>query len=1176
MRRFSQDLAGIAPAYDAVVVGSGYGGGVAASRLARMGFRVAVLERGREFVAGGFPDNLVEAQHELQVSAPEGRIGRRKALFDLTKGRDIHVLVGCGLGGTSLINANVALPPDPRVWEDPIWPPEVVNDGTIEESFERAELMLRPMPFPRERRLDKLDRLEEAARALGSAVTRPPINVAFRAGNNSAGVWQPACTACGDCCAGCNVGAKTTVDLTYVADAVNHGAAVFTEVGVEALRKEADGTWRILYREIGDTLHGDVFRAPERSVTATIVVLAAGSLGSSEILLRSKAEQGLALSDRLGKGFTGNGDVLAFGYNLDRPVNAIGVGEPPRVETSLPGPCITGAIDLRGATTLEDGIIIEEGVIPRGLHAVLPALFGHGAQVFGDRSGFDLLGRAGDLVRRAESAVLGSYAGAINHTQTFLVMAHDSRGGELRLGRHGVEVTWPKVAREVIFDRISATLQQAVKAQGGVYVPNPLQSTFLGENLVSVHPLGGCGMGRDRSHGVVDHKCRVFDASGATPDAVHAGLYVTCGAALPRSVGVNPLLTITAVAERAMLLLAKDYERSLSTAAKADAKAWSAIVPLAPNPTNDLLAPLAQIGVPTRVADLEAQRVGVVFTERMAGWASAVTQAPGPGLEGYVAARDTGRAGKSTLELIATIKVADIDPFVDDPQHTAVLSGTVSAPALSNEPLDISQGVFNLMRVDQDRVETRRFDYKALLTARDGRTFRFSGYKIVHDGWREFDMWTDTSTLYVDVEPVSDPKAPRLAGILTIDPTDFVKQMTTLVGTGGTSKAQRLAAVGKFGALFAGTLYDVYGNVTGLRDTRWDPTAVREKRDLRVPVPDVHWFYTEDNKRLRLLRYPGGTRGPLLFTHGLGVSSKIFSIDTIDTNLLEFMVAAGYDCWLLDFRASIDLPYAREEATADVCAELDYQPAVDLIRAVTHRSSVQVIAHCYGATTFTMAMLRGLQGVRSAVISQVSTDVLVPGYPQLLLARLRSPSLMKAMGVTHVDARAIKQAGLGERLVDAFIRIAVPFQTAERTANATSNRITALYGQLYRREQLNDATFRHGLPEMFGEANIVAFQHLGLISRRKKIVDSKGRDAYLPHLDRMAIPIAFIHGADNACFDPLGTELTRKRLAQRNGAHLYTRHLIPGYGHIDCIFGKRAFLDVFPFIQRHLDPTAMA
>ena len=388
--RLSTNLDELQPEYDAIVVGSGYGGGVAASRLARIGLKVAVLERGREFALGAFPDTMQEATEELQYTLGDHRYGRRTGLYDLHVGRDMHVLTGCGLGGTSLINANVSLPPDPRVWEDPRWPSAILSEGTLEEGFQRATRMLRPVPYPDTVPLEKRARFAAAATALGAEMTTPPINVTFTAGPNAAGIEQPACTLCGDCCSGCNVGAKNTVQMTYLPDAARHGASIFTEATVSHVHKDGDG-WRVYFTPTRN--RRDMFGTPERSVRASIVVLGAGALGSTEILLRSR-EAGLAVSERLGDGFTGNGDVLAFAYNGDQPANAVGIGHPPRGSATPPGPCITGAIDLRASRRLEEGMIIEEGVLPSGLAEILPATFSVGSRLFGrdtdarpDRSG---------------------------------------------------------------------------------------------------------------------------------------------------------------------------------------------------------------------------------------------------------------------------------------------------------------------------------------------------------------------------------------------------------------------------------------------------------------------------------------------------------------------------------------------------------------------------------------------------------------------------------------------------------------------------------------------------------------------------------------------------------------------------------------------------------------------
>ena len=115
MRRLSRSPESLKDHYEVVVIGSGYGGAIAASRLARAGRQVCLLERGREFQPGEYPNTEFDGVREIQYNAPEAHLGSRLGLFDLHLNRDINALVGCGLGGTSLINASVALEPDPRV-----------------------------------------------------------------------------------------------------------------------------------------------------------------------------------------------------------------------------------------------------------------------------------------------------------------------------------------------------------------------------------------------------------------------------------------------------------------------------------------------------------------------------------------------------------------------------------------------------------------------------------------------------------------------------------------------------------------------------------------------------------------------------------------------------------------------------------------------------------------------------------------------------------------------------------------------------------------------------------------------------------------------------------------------------------------------------------------------------
>ncbi|MGE5511901.1 MAG: GMC family oxidoreductase [Bacteroidota bacterium] len=539
MPHLASPISSLKPRYDAIVVGSGYGGGVAASRLARAGKSVAVLERGREFLTGEFPSRFPDMRREMQVSGKHFRSGTEASLFDVRLGEDMHILVGCGLGGGSLINAGVALRPDARVFADPIWPGQIAQDGLLDEGFSRARYWLRPARSARASELPKFQALKAGATGLAIEPIVPELVVSFEDCVNPAGVTQPACTLCGDCCAGCNVGAKNTIALTYLPDAVRHGAAAFTHCKVRHLSRTADGKWQVHVRRLDDGNGG----AADLTLVADIVVLAGGTLGSTEILLRSR-EKGLALSDCLGQRFSANGDIIAFGYGCKIPVNAIGVGHPSRLEGVEIGAAVSGQIEIDDERELANEIRVQEGAMPSALAPVLPVMFLPN----------------GRLIGALQSLISGIYKGPFAHLQTFFAVSHDSASGRFSLDGDRLALSWPGVAQEPVYQRLDAVLGSLVATLGGKYVKNPLAGTVLGHKPATAHPLGGCPMGRERGDGVVNHKGQVFDASpSAGSTAVHQGLYVVDGSTISRSLGVNPLLTITALAERALIHMARDW-----------------------------------------------------------------------------------------------------------------------------------------------------------------------------------------------------------------------------------------------------------------------------------------------------------------------------------------------------------------------------------------------------------------------------------------------------------------------------------------------------------------------------------------------------------------------------------------------------------------------------------------
>jgi cholesterol oxidase len=525
--------------YDVVVVGSGYGGGVAASRLSRAGKKVAVLERGREYPTGSFPKKLTEIRSELMVSG--GRFGSnsKPGLYDFRYGEHIHVLAGCGLGGGSLINAGVCLRPDDRVFADPIFPAGFAGDGTLDEGFARAHAWVRPAVDPQAAAMTKYRALEAASPALGQAPEAPPVAVSFTDAVNPAGIAQSACTRCGDCCGGCNVGAKNTVALSYLPDAVAHGAELFAECRVDTVEKTLGG-WRVHWAPTGT-------KTAPAVVEADILIIAAGALGSTELLLRSR-DKGLALSDRLGHGFSANGDIIAFGYGGERRVHAVGIGHPPKMDEPV-GASVSGQIRIVDDEDLTRSLTVQEGVLPSALGPLLPLFFVPGGR---------LLGAASALIQ-------GVYAGPLSRTHTFFVVSHDDARGQVVLKDGGASIEWPGVMEQPVYSRVDQALEALCKANGAAYVKNPMSETMMGKKPATAHPLGGCGIGVDAARGVVDGRGRVFDGAGA----VHEGLYVLDGSTIPRSLGCNPLLTITALAERALMLMADDYQLRFDIAGRA-------------------------------------------------------------------------------------------------------------------------------------------------------------------------------------------------------------------------------------------------------------------------------------------------------------------------------------------------------------------------------------------------------------------------------------------------------------------------------------------------------------------------------------------------------------------------------------------------------------------------------
>jgi cholesterol oxidase len=558
-----------------VVVGSGFGGAVAAVRLAeRLGHDVLLVERGREVRPGEFPRTLREVVAELR--GPAHPLG----LLDVHIGRDLDAIVVSALGGGSQLYAGVTLPPDDALFATRdgtgrrVWP-AAIDGASLRPHYATVRRMLaveawldrtdaaKPGPAtpdqlaagspvaadladpahatrrdafgqsPAQRpRLRKSEPVREWATHSGAAVYRPPlaINLTLTGDGqpNSHGVPRWLCVQCGDCVTGCNFGAKNTLTTNYLPHAHRNGARLVPGVEVVGLCRGDRRRWRL--DAVWRVAHGRRVDARRVRIHADTVVLAAGALGSTELLLRAGAA-GLPLSSALGTRMSGNGDDWALSFDGRSDLNSAW-----RQGGERPGPTITLTADL---TTPTGHNLVQDGGFPA---AAMPNL-----------------GRALALATGRWSLALrrSRWQAAMNRSQVWLAMGNDDASGVADLHRGRLRIRWPDLVEQPSQRARAKALAELARLQVARLIRPPRGwARPSARTAVTVHALGGCPMADSVRHGVVDAAGRVYHPRGG----VHPGLYVLDGAICPTSLGRNPSLGIAALAERALADILADTE----------------------------------------------------------------------------------------------------------------------------------------------------------------------------------------------------------------------------------------------------------------------------------------------------------------------------------------------------------------------------------------------------------------------------------------------------------------------------------------------------------------------------------------------------------------------------------------------------------------------------------------
>ncbi len=523
--------------FDYVIIGSGFGGSVSAMRLSEKGYRVCVLERGKRYLAEDFPKTNWNVFKYLWLPA-----ARCFGIMGINFFDDIMILNGSGVGGGSLVYASTHIEPPDKFYEGPEWCDLADWKAELTPHFKTANRMLGVTENPKFWQADHL--LYEIAMELGQEDTFKPTPVAIFFGEPGRRVPDPffdgdgparsGCIFCGGCMVGCKHNAKNTLDKNYLYFAEKWGAEVRAEANVVDIRplygtQPDNARYEIIYEKTTDW-----FRKRKTAVRAQNVILSAGVLGTLNVLLRCRDESKSLplLSQHLGHSVRSNSESL------------------------------TGATATKGSedSDFSKGIAITSHFWIDDVTSVEPVRYPRGSS-FIRNIALPVVDLEGSILRR----LLRVVTTGIRHPRDFLkskVLPHWARDTTILLIMQTVENRMRmKLGRSVFTlgrwglvseQSLTAPIPAVIGAGNEVLhrfaeMVNGVPQTSVNEVLMNTpstaHILGGCGIAADESSGVIDVNHEVFN---------YPGMYVVDGSVIPANLGVNPSLTITAMAERAM------------------------------------------------------------------------------------------------------------------------------------------------------------------------------------------------------------------------------------------------------------------------------------------------------------------------------------------------------------------------------------------------------------------------------------------------------------------------------------------------------------------------------------------------------------------------------------------------------------------------------------------------
>lgn len=789
------------------------------------------------------------------------------------------------------------------------------------------------------------------------------------------------------------------------------------------------------------------------------------------------------------------------------------------------------------------------------------------------------------------SRLLGPYYknGAIERTQVYLIMSHDSNQAILSLKDDKPELEFLGVGRSDHVKKLNDVLAKATKAVGGTLVQNPFFA-LMGEQQVTVHPIGGACMARDGTPmtGVTNHVGEVFVAKDSNSGETHDGLIVMDAAAIPAALGANPFATITALAERSV------EEYCVKHGLKINHEK-NGILDLFGEPKHDpVILRRKSMDVAVQRSEIDSingaahviskadamNASGIGFTEVMSGFIHHGDEGMKQDMRAtYELAFRTAKSLCESARFFLSVQAFNTRNIVQDAEHRGMLTGTFVCPTIPGSPFMVRRGDFNLFKLDHKAPGTRNLTYDFDMTGINGELLHFHGYKVVDSSvaLAPIQFWRSTSTLYVTISkrvsdgPIGDDADEEAwrrlqviaKGIMHIQPSDFLSEIMTMSPT-GSSLLSRIQSAASFMTYFTRRSLSLF--LAPLTSLQYPSTTYSGYINNTLPNKSFDiWAMDGVCTKMHMwnpTHVPEGEEVHDLFMiPGASVDHQIFALPTIPYNAVNYFTRAGYRVFVTVHRIGQLMVAHNNWTTYD--ARLDIRACLEYIRKMQKDDYAKrenlaadsprlrtfqppktyAISHCMGSVAFSSGLLDGTipsWWIRGITCSQTFMN---PIWNTMNLIKARvgpipADRLYSAVAGSWFSCSTSPDDSLVQRALNQVLRF-LPGARREICNNASCHRISLTFGRCWNHHNLNEATHRQ-IDRFFGGVNMRLLRLLERMGSAGHVMGNAPLMETLTTRENVArlrgLPFLLFVGRDNAVLSPESTEKTYEILCDTFGS----------------------------------------